>query len=358
MNSNEELVRAAIAAQAGEWFVTNDERPLDPEESAALVAWLKASPAHVEEFLGVSVIARDLGKACDDPGFSAEALLARERANDDTGSTSFWRQVRESFAVTSLRWQRVAATVAAIAVLALGALLAWSLWPVAGTPVPPAAAALRFETRHGEQQTYRLADNSVVHLNTDTTVTVRYGATERVVVLGSGEAFFEVAHEGDRPFRVFAGAAEVVDVGTRFDVRLEEHSTLVTVSEGQVVVGIPAAASSSEDPLAGFVRVSAGEQIVVAEGERPTAAVPADVDRTTAWLRRQILFDHEPLELVAAEFNRYSRKPIEITTPKLGDLEISGVFSTDESDEVIAFLRSLEGVRVEVTATQIRVSRQ
>jgi len=361
MNSNEEQIRAAIAAQAGEWFVTNDERPLDPQESAALVAWLKSSPAHVEEFLGVSVIARDLGKACDDPGFSVETLLETARADDDAPSPSFWSRVREALAVTSLGWQRVAATVAVIAVLAFGALLAWTLWPVARTPVPPAAAALHLATRHGEQQTYRLADNTVVHLNTDSAVSVRYGATERVVVLGSGEAFFEVAHEGNRPFRVFAGAAEVVDVGTRFDVRLKEHSTVITVSEGQVAVGMPAAAgasasSSSQDPLAGFVRVSAAEQIVVAEGERPTAAVPADADRTTAWLRRQILFDHEPLELVAAEFNRYSRKPIEITTPALRSLRVSGVFATDNTAAFLAFLRTLDGVQVEVTATRILVS--
>jgi ferric-dicitrate binding protein FerR (iron transport regulator) len=28
--------------------------------------------------------------------------------------------------------------------------------------------------------------------------------------------------------------------------------------------------------------------------------------RTTAWLRRDIVFDHEPLEHVAAECNRYT----------------------------------------------------
>ncbi len=60
MNSNEEKIRAAIAEQAGEWFVANDEGPLDARDSAALAAWLKTSPVHIEEFLGVSVIARDL----------------------------------------------------------------------------------------------------------------------------------------------------------------------------------------------------------------------------------------------------------------------------------------------------------
>jgi len=67
MNFNEDRVRAAIAEQAGEWFVANEEAPLDTRDSAALAAWLRASPAHIEEFLGVSAIARDLKAAGADP---------------------------------------------------------------------------------------------------------------------------------------------------------------------------------------------------------------------------------------------------------------------------------------------------
>ena len=63
-----------------------------------------------------------------------------------------------------------------------------------------------------------------------------------------------------------------------------------------------------------------------------------------------------PLERVADEFNRYATQPIEIATPGLRTLEISGVFSIDDNQALIAFLRSLEGVHVEVTATRIRVS--
>ena len=39
----------------------------------------------------------------------------------------------------------------------------------------------------------------------------------------------------------------------------------------------------------------------------------------------------------------------------LRNLQISGVFATDDTEAFIAFLRSLKGVRVEVTETQIRV---
>jgi len=44
------------------------------------------------------------------------------------------------------------------------------------------------------------------------------------------------AAEPDRAFRVIAGSAEVVDLGTKFDVRLQHDSTVVTVIEGRVAV--------------------------------------------------------------------------------------------------------------------------
>ena len=43
------------------------------------------------------------------------------------------------------------------------------------------------------------------------------------------------------------------------------------------------------------------------------------------------MFDHEPLEHVVAEYNRYTAKPIEIATPALRYLQISGVFATDDA---------------------------
>ena len=56
---------------------------------------------------------------------------------------------------------------------------------------------------------------------------------------------------------------------------------------------------------------------------------------------------------MASEFNRYTSKPIEISTPELRALQISGVFATDNNAAFIAFLRSLDGVRVEVTDERI-----
>src|ERR1700683_2432419 len=97
MNSSEEKVRDAIAEQAGEWHAVNDEGPLDARDSAALAAWLKTSPVHIEEFLGVSAIARDLREARAHPEYSLEAILARARAEE--GPVVQALQSRNSFAV-------------------------------------------------------------------------------------------------------------------------------------------------------------------------------------------------------------------------------------------------------------------
>jgi transmembrane sensor len=340
MNSHEDKVRTAIAEQAGEWFVANEEGPLDARDSAALAAWLKVSPVHVEEFLGVSAIVRDLKEAGIDPEYSLKAILARARAED-----------KSPVGQPSRRWLTAAVAVAACAVLSVGLLLFWNVRTNKHLSAPDGITALHLETRHGEQLTRRLADNSVVHLNTDSAVTIRYGRTERLVTLSSGQAEFDVAHDPARAFRVIAGSAEVVDLGTRFDVRLEHGETVVTVVEGRVAVG------PSDSRRSQFVQLGADQQLSVAAGEWPSTPIAIDAQSATAWLRREIVFDHEPLALVAAEYNRYTGKPIEIATPALRTLQISGVFATDDIDAFIAFLRSLKGVRVEVTATEVRVSR-
>jgi transmembrane sensor len=360
MSANSERVRILIAEEAAGWFVAN-RVGLTGRERNTFAAWLKASPVHVEEYLAISVIARDLPEACRDSEASLDALLDRARNADETSPQFPWpRVLRKPNPLISHAWQGALA-IAVSGILIVGALTLRTLGPIAHAPTHEDPTVWRFVTRHGEQQTQELADHSVLHLNTDSAVSVRYTKTERLIALTSGEVLFEVAHEPKRPFRVQTGSVDIVDLGTKFDVRLRQHATEVTVLEGRVAAG-PASMSPGHKPgsnqtlPADFVTLAAGQQISIAADRWPAAPIPVDAERTTAWLHRQIRFEHEPLDRVADEFNRYAPKPIEIVTPALQHLEISGVFATDDTEAFIAFLRSLEGVHVEVTAVRIRVS--
>ena len=344
MSTRDEQVRQIIAQQAGDWFVAHRAGSLDKAEREAFDAWLTASPLHVEEYLGVALIARLLPVAADDPEVPLDGILARVRevkfgdavVPAVVSALPLANETRLGFA-RPWQWAAVAATL----VIVTGMVLWWN---------GNRATVEQYATQHGELRSWRLADQSTLRLNTDTSVTVRYSRAERLIEIERGEALFEDVHEPVRPFRVLAGTTSVVALGTTFDVYRVNGSTLVTVVQGRVAVSTTAGPRQT-------VTVGEGEQTRVMDGQTPTQATPADVQRNTAWLRRQIVFEQQSLAVVAAEFNRYSAIPIEIETPELRSLQISGVFSADDPETLVAFLKSLDGVRVVVTRTRIRVSR-
>jgi transmembrane sensor len=351
MSVNDERVRNLIAQEAADWFVAN-RAGLSTKERQTFATWINASPIHVEEYLALSAIAGDLREACEDSQGDLEGLVARARLDEVSPVQPLWQRVGKRIrGAGPSQWPSAVFALAVFALLSVGLLAWWQFTRSRHSGGGGNIAALHFTTAHGEQQTYHLADNSVLHLNTDSAVAIRYDGKNRLIELTAGEAEFEVARETGRPFRVLAGSVEARAIGTEFDVRRLPGATVVTVVAGRVAVG-----SSSSTNHSGFVQLAAGQQIRVAGGELPDPPLAVDARQATAWLHRQIVFEREPLELVASEFNRYTARPIEIMTPRLRSLEISGIFATDDTEAFLAFLRSLDGVRVEVTATQIRVS--
>jgi transmembrane sensor len=152
-----------------------------------------------------------------------------------------------------------------------------------------------------------------------------------------------VAHDASRPFRVQAGPVLVTAVGTSFDVDRRADATLVTVLEGSVAVDI-ARANDGQSPSR--VTVTAGHQLRIDGDLVATGPVAVDATRSAAWLDGQIYFEQEPLAEVAAEVSRYSPQPIEVRDAKLRALPISGACASKDTDSFLAFVRSLEGVRV------------
>ena len=340
MNADEEKVREIIACQAGEWVAAHQAGGLDAAERRAFYAWLTASPVHVEEYLEVALLSRRLPVAAADPELPVEAILDRVREEPES-VTRIGNARHASRTAPRARpqrrwlWAAVPAGLAAIAVTLF--------WP-RGEHVTPE----RYATRHGEMRSWRLGDNSTLRLNTDTSVTARYTHSQRLIEIERGEVLFEVAHESARPFRVVAGTASVLAVGTTFSVYRHGRSTLVTVVQGRVGVSTVTAASTS-------VNAGAGEQVRVMDGQLPQPPTPADIQRSTAWLHRQIIFEREPLARVTAEFNRYSPRPIDIETPALGTLPITGIFSVDDTETFLDFLRTFDGVTIQATPTRIQV---
>jgi len=347
-STGDERGRQVIAEEAAEWFVANRE-PLDAAQRAAFGEWLRRSPRHEEEYLALLQVSRRVQSSLAESP-SLEALLEDVRSEEAT-KVSPLAAARRARSYPQRPWLYAAV---AAGVACLGLLVFWGrvMHPAPQTAQVPAES---YSTGHGQQLTQALADGSVLHLDTDSAVSVRYERGLRQVESERGQGVFSVAHDPGRPFRVTAGSAQVVAVGTEFDVYLQGEVTLVTVVEGRVAVGPSASAVSPASAARTSMQVAAGEQVRVVRGELPAQASAVDTRHVTAWLHRQIAFEHETLSVVAAEFNRYSPEPIVIESPELATLQVSGVFNVDDTESFVAFLRSLKGVGVEVTPARIRV---
>ncbi len=352
MDESEKKPRELISVQAADWFVAN-RAGLTEQQCSDFAAWLQSSPLHVEEYLHLATLSQDLREACHQPDNSVAQIVARARVGDRVVPLRPYAGTDTDIDVDRKRsswWPRAVVALSALAVLDVGLYATRGHW-LSGAHVASETTTVHFVTRHGQQQTVVLADGSILHLNTDTAATVQYGPSERDVILTAGEAHLRVAHLAGRPFHVIAGSTDIVDLGTEFDVRLQERATLVTVVEGRVAVKARTDGHDSARPL----ELEANQQVEVQATGVQAPPILVDTARTTAWLHRQIVFEREALDSVAQEFNRYSAKPIEIVSPSLRSLPISGVFSVEDTDTFVTFLRSLGGVRVEVTPTQINV---
>jgi transmembrane sensor len=352
MIRGEKQVRVAIAGQAADWFVANDDG-LSESEQLALVSWLRDSPKHVQAFLEVSQITRDLA-AVDAPNLSIESLVAAVRADDTVDVVTLAPEAAQDSRTSRRRRTRMlwAAPLAAAAVLfVVAATLLW--WNRDGERF---GLPRTYETAHGAQGVWRLPDGSMLHLNTESSATVRYSGSERVVELNGGQALFDVSHGDRRRFRVSAGGAQVIATGTEFDVYRRDTLTLITVVQGDVrVYAWDSTAAGSSALPASSIALNAGQQIGVDAGGHWGEPVSVDTKVAVAWLRHEIVAQNRPLGEVAAEFNRYGRVQIVIDDPALKMLRISGHFDAYDTDSFAAFLASLEGVTVERTSTRIRV---
>jgi transmembrane sensor len=352
MKHEDNPVRRLVAQQAVEWHLAN-RSGLDRVQAAQFGEWLKASPLHVEEYLALAQLGSDLqaaraphGAPMGMPAGELEALIERARSSPEPDDTVIPFPAAARHAPVRTRTFGIAAS----ALLALiGGMIALAIWM-------PASATLHRASGHGQRLSERLPDQSLMTLDADTVADVRYTLGERHIELRQGQGLFEVAHNRLRPFRVQAGGVVVTAVGTRFDVQRVDNVAIVTVVEGRVRV-TPASGTVAAGSLA-QLEVGAGQRLRIVDGKLVGKPRTINPSQSIAWLDGRLECDEVPLAEVAAEVSRYAAKPVVVMGPALRALPISGGFAVHDLDAFLAFVGSLEGTQVRVTASQIEITQR
>lgn len=365
MSSADARMQAAVIERASEWYARHRDGQLSPQEADAFLQWLQASPLHVREYLAAASLSESLAEAVS--GLRLERQQSLESARR-------WLSARGNVialhpngmaepaasaapARTGRRVRRAHISIAASIILLVSVAIGIALRADLGKP-GVSGWPRAVETVSGEKRTIRLRDGSVMHLDADTRVHVRYSGERRLIELDHGRAMFSVARNAGRPFVVLAGAAEVMAVGTRFDVHRDgsQGAVTVTVVEGKVAL------LDRKAPIrdaAHEVRPSylvAGQQAQLARASSGLRTSSVDVRQATAWLRHELVFSERPLGEVAAELSRYG-VPIEIDDRALREYRVNGVFDAYDSESFVAFLARLGEVERSTAGIRVRARR-
>jgi transmembrane sensor len=312
-----------IDRQAAEWAAKMAAGSLTPEEQASFESWLAADIRHLGAY----------GRA--------EAVLARLDRLRAVGTGALHPASHAELSGWTRR--RVLLTGSTAAGLAAASVVGTMLWKDGSRE--------DFATEIGNTRVVALSDGSIVTLNTNSKVSVRFTRNLRKVDLVQGEALFNVAKNKERPFIVFAGDTQVRAVGTSFTVRhLQGRPIQILVQEG--VVEVTRRNTANATP----VRVRADTQTVVPHSASISirAVTYSQVVRNLAWQYGQIAFDNEALEDAADEFARYSNTRI-VVEPAIAKRTITGLFASNDPVGFAKAAAAVLNLRVEVGTKEVRI---
>lgn len=314
--------RKAALREAGQWLLRMQEEDVPATELEAWCAWM-ASPMHAAAFDDLALLWEAAGTLDSDTLLRARAARASQPAAASPPPSPSASAVPRG---QSHRRPRHAWAWAAAACVAFAAVLAWFFVPHDVPGDPPQS----FATASGERRQITLADGSVLELDAASEVSVRYRPDRRDIELRHGRAYFQVAHAPERPFVVDANGVLSQALGTRFSVAEHgDHGVIVVVDDGRVQVSAP------DD---GHVRryLATGNQRIrysAINGLQPPQTVNASL--ANAWRQGAVVYQGEPLASVIIDLNRYSRVPVRLQDPALGQLKVTGRWEVASIDRWI-----------------------
>lgn len=197
------------------------------------------------------------------------------------------------------------------------------------------------EINSGEEQIYsasktsrmsvKLSDGTSIVLNRGAVLKIdrSFGRNDRTVSL-EGEAFFDVAKNPAKPFRILCGDDVFVVKGTSFNIlsdRINKFS-VVTLHTGSL------AANIKNDILT----LAPGDELRVDDSENVISRQRVDIRKSTKWMEDDALhFSSLPMKVVAARIGERYDVKIHIH-PSLSDILYDGVIDDESLEDALRLL--------------------
>jgi len=196
-----------------------------------------------------------------------------------------------------------------------------------------------------------LPDGTQVTLNTGSSLQYprNFSGDERKVAL-KGEAYFDVAHNREKPFVIDAEDMQIRVLGTTFYVNTisEDNSMEVVLLSGSVKLTY-----AGEEML-----LKPGEKALVLKDVNKIVRQSSDDPNLLAWKTRVLRFNDTPLKDIVTLLSKVYQHDIRIMNPEIEDCRITATFEKQSLEAVLLVLQSTLNIHVRPNGQTIELSGQ
>lgn len=308
------------------------------EENRQLLLWIQQSPENKKQLFAEKDIWDTYGFHSDQKKYAASSELELLK-----------KRIEEKKAGKTISLNRIL-QMAVILLITFG--LGWSVQFISFTGNQQTAEVRMQEifVPKGQVNQVFLADGTRIWINSETKLITPsvFAANERVVKL-NGEAFFEVAKDKKRPFKVEVNGQQVEVLGTTFNVRAYDNSDKIetTLETGQIQLHI-----GKQTTL-----LKPGEQSLFDKTSKQLIISKVDPGTFSSWKDGRYEFQNEDLIEVFKVIERWYDVKITADEAYFKGMHFSGVIKRNKDAEHFFELLNLSvPIRYEINSDKIRIS--
>jgi transmembrane sensor len=333
-----------LVNQAACWYARLRAPDCSAAERHDFQQWLETDTDHEKAYDAV-VSAANLvtQQAKVDPRLQALAARALEKPaatqQAEKGSDKSAMQPGSLAGTLRTHWRSAAVLLVTAGVATLGAL------KIAQAP-QGASPMASYANNENRQQQIKLSDGSIIHLDVGSEISVTMSPGERHLELAKGRAYFEVAHDKQRPFSVTAAGTRTVALGTHFEVSVQPEMVSVSLAEGSVAI---TDATGAADVEKWREVLTPGQQLQIHADHDQRERNQVDANAIASWSKGRLIFNGMPLNKVLDEINRYASIKVHLGDTELANIPIGGNFvagaDSNEFVDTLAAVVPLRSVR-------------
>ena len=304
------------------------------EQTQELNTWVQQSAENKKYFEQFSTIFNHSLNLTDQHKFDVDAAWEKVKLTNST------QQVEPKVKVFNMPWLSIAAGILAIVGFAFLANNYFNQNQFESTKT----IALKSNNKVINQT---LVDGSEVTLNNNSALfyTSDFNVTNRKINL-SGEAFFKVKHNEQKPFNVWVNDLQILDIGTEFNIQAlpQSDSVVVDVFEGTVSLNIKGAA-----PL----ELQAGEQGVYYKKSKLLRKQNRLDKNGIAWKNKIFIFENTDLHTVIALLNDVYGTHIILANKGTEKCKLNAQFNNENIAEIIDIVAATFNLKITKTDNSI-----